>query len=45
MKNLIIIPSRLESSRLPNKPLADINEDGIVNILDVIALLNTILDQ
>ena len=25
MKNLIIIPSRLESSRLPNKPLADIN--------------------
>ncbi|MEC7831205.1 MAG: 3-deoxy-manno-octulosonate cytidylyltransferase [Pseudomonadota bacterium] len=25
MKNLIIIPSRLESTRLPGKPLADIN--------------------
>jgi 3-deoxy-manno-octulosonate cytidylyltransferase (CMP-KDO synthetase) len=25
MKNLIIIPARLESTRLPNKPLADIN--------------------
>ena len=25
MKNLIIIPARLESTRLPNKPLADLN--------------------
>ena len=25
MSNLIVIPARLESTRLPNKPLADIN--------------------
>ena len=30
MKNLIIIPSRLESSRLPNKPLADINGEPMI---------------
>ena len=30
MKNLIIIPSRLESSRLPNKPLADINGTSMI---------------
>ena len=30
MKNLIIIPSRLESARLPNKPLADINGEPMI---------------
>ena len=30
MKNLIIIPSRLESSRLLNKPLADINGEPMI---------------
>ena len=30
MKNLIIIPSRLESTRLPNKPLADINGEPMI---------------
>ena len=33
MNNLIIIPARLESSRLPNKPLADIS--GIPMIIHV----------
>ena len=28
-----------------NIPLADMNEDGIVNILDVIILVNIILDN
>ena len=30
MKNLIIIPARLESTRLPNKPLADINGESMI---------------
>lgn len=30
MKNLIIIPARLESTRLPNKPLADINGEPMI---------------
>ena len=30
MKNLIIIPARLESARLPNKPLADINGEPMI---------------
>ena len=30
MKNLIIIPARLESARLPNKPLADINGESMI---------------
>ena len=30
MKNLIIIPARLESTRLPNKPLADINGQPMI---------------
>ena len=30
MKNLIIIPARLESTRLPNKPLADINSEPMI---------------
>ena len=30
MKNLIIIPSRLEYKRLPNKPLADINGTSMI---------------
>ena len=34
MSNLIIIPARLESTRLPNKPLADI--DGTPMIIHVL---------
>ena len=30
MKNLIIIPARLETTRLPNKPLADINGEPMI---------------
>ena len=30
MRNLIIIPARLESTRLPNKPLADINGEPMI---------------
>ena len=30
MKNLIIIPARLESTRLPNKALADINGEPMI---------------
>jgi len=30
MKKLIIIPARLESTRLPNKPLADINGEPMI---------------
>ncbi len=30
MKNLIIIPARLESTRLPNKALADINGESMI---------------
>ena len=30
MKNLIIIPARLESTRLPNKPLADLNGEPMI---------------
>ncbi|MBJ65435.1 MAG: 3-deoxy-manno-octulosonate cytidylyltransferase [Rhodobiaceae bacterium] len=52
MKNLIIIPSRLESTRLPAKPLADINGDPMIvhvykraveaNIADVIVATGNI---
>ena len=52
MKNLIIIPSRLESARLPGKPLADINGDPMIvhvykraveaNIADVIVATGNI---
>ena len=34
MNNLIIIPARLESTRLPNKPLADIK--GLPMIIHVL---------
>ena len=32
-ENVIIIPTRLEATRLPNKPLKKINEKGFLSVI------------